>query len=371
MKSKQAIAILIGTVVGAGIFGLPYAFVQAGWLIGLGWLLFLGVLILLLNLLYGEIILRSQGDRQLTGYASLYLGKKGKALAALALFISLYGALLAYLVKIGQFLALILNFPYPVLLSLIFFVIVTSAIFFGLKLVSQIEFFLVIFIIIFVLLLSCLGLNQLPIQLPQIPSVNLTSFFLPYGVILFALTGTAAIPEMEEILRTNHHKLKRTIIIGSLIPLAIYLLFPFSLIGLAGNEISPDAISNLDQFLSPALVKLGAGLGVLTMGTSFLILGYALKEVWFRDFKTSQTKAVALACLPPLILFLAGATNFIQILGITGALSGSLTGLLIILIYQKARRIGQKQPAYHLKVPTAILWFLALIFILGFFSPLF
>ncbi len=117
----RAIAVLVGTTIGAGIFALPHVIAQAGLAIGLTYLLGLGILNLLLNIIYGEVILCTTGDHQLTGYAQIYLGKKGKALATAAMFFSLYGALLAYLIKIGQFLALIFGLPSPLLFSVLFF----------------------------------------------------------------------------------------------------------------------------------------------------------------------------------------------------------------------------------------------------------
>ena len=80
MKNKvfRAISALVGTVIGAGIFGIPYVVAKIGFLPGIFYLLTLGTLVLFLNLLYGEVILRTPGDHQLTGYAEIYLGKFGK-----------------------------------------------------------------------------------------------------------------------------------------------------------------------------------------------------------------------------------------------------------------------------------------------------
>jgi len=370
-KSLLATAILVGTTIGAGIFGLPYTFAQVGFWPGLFYLLALGGVVLLLNLIYGEIILRTPGDHQLTGYGQIYLGQKGKLLASLALFISLYGALLAYLIKIGQFLALIFNLPSPVEFSLGFFFFAVVAIFFGLRAVSQIESILVALILGFILLISLVGFNQIDWANLQMINLNLVTLALPYGVILFALTGSAAVPEMEEILRRQPKKLKKAIMIGTLIPLLVYLSFALLIVGICGSKTSDDALSSLAGFLPNWIVRVGAGLGILTMGTSFLTLGYVLREVWYRDYQLPKPIALALACFPPLVFFLAGTKNFISVLEITGALTGGLSGLLILLLYQKAKKTGPREPAYQLKIPTAVFWLLILIFSLGMISPFF
>ena len=366
-KTFRAIAILIGTTIGAGIFGIPFVISKIGFLPGIIYLLVLGCLTLFLNLIYGEIILRTPGDHQLTGYGEIYLGKTGKTLATVSLFVALYGALLAYLIKIGEFLSLILGVENPTLFSLLFFVFATIAVFFGLRTISFLEGVVVIFLLGLIFLIGILGFEK--INFTNFVGSNLSYLFLPYGVILFALAGFSVIPEMEEILRKEHKNLKKSIIIGSLIPLFVYFLFAGVVVGISGFQTSDDAISGLSLFLPTFVVNFGAFMGILAMGGSYLILGYVLREVWFRDFKLPKFFALVLACFPSLILFLLGAKSFIPVLGITGAVSGGLGGILIILMYQKAKRVSKREPAYSLKLPKLLLLILALIFCLGIFSP--
>lgn len=366
-RTFRAIAALVGTVIGAGIFGIPYVVAKIGFLPGIFYLFSLGFLVLVLNLLYGEVILRTPGDHQLTGYAEIYLGKKGKTLATLAIFISVYGALLAYLIKTGEFLSLIFDFPNPVLLSLLFFVFASVAVFFGLKSVSFFAGLLVTALLFLVGLIAILGGGE--IDFANFSGFNPSFLFLPYGVILFALFGASVIPEMEEILRDEHKNLKKSIITGSLIPLLVYILFTAVVVGICGSLTSDDAVAGLAYFLPSWIVNLGAILGVLTMSSSYLTLGYVLREVWFRDFGIPKSFAFLLASFPSLILFLLGAKSFIGVLGITGSLMGGLTGILIVLMYFKAKKIGARQPAYSLKLPFFLILILIIIFLLGTLSP--
>lgn len=105
----NAIAVLIGTIIGAGIFSLPYVIVKIGFIPGLLYLIGLGFVVLILNLCYGEIVLRTKKNHQLPGYAGIYLGKWGKLIAILATSIGFYGALLVYLIMAGDFLHSILG----------------------------------------------------------------------------------------------------------------------------------------------------------------------------------------------------------------------------------------------------------------------
>lgn len=366
-KTFRAVATLVGTTIGAGIFGIPFVISKIGFLPGILYLLILGFLILLLNLVYGEIILRTPGDHQLTGYGKIYLGKTGKSLATLSLFVALYGALLAYLIKIGEFLSLVSGIKDANLLSLLFFVFAIICIFFGLRAVSFLQGFIIFFLLGLIFLIGVLGFEKIDIL--NFSQIALSSIFLPYGVILFALSGSSVIPEMEEILRDEHGNLKKSIIRGSLIPLFVYLLFATVVVGICGNLTSDDAILGLSLFLPPWIVSLGAFLGILSMGGSYLTLGYVLREVWFRDFGFPKFSSLLLACFPSLILFLLGAKSFIGVLGITGAVSGGLSGILIIKLFQRAKKEGKRKPAYSLRISKILIFILFFIFCLGMLSP--
>lgn len=370
-KTLKAIAVLVGTTIGAGFFGIPYAVTKVGFSVGLIYLLILGLLTLVLNLIYGEVILRTPGDHQLTGYGQIYFGKTGKAIATFGLFTGLYGALLAYLIKIGEFISLVSGISIPLFFSLVFFTIASTAIFFGLKTIAKIELVLVSLILLFIVILAFIGLPHLQSTNYELTmdQLSINNLFFPYGVILFALAGYSAIPEMEEVLRQNHRKLKKAIIAGSLIPLVVYLVFAIIIVGISGKQTSDDAISNLALHLPNWIVKFGAGLGILTMSTSFLAIGYVLREVWHRDFRLSKTAAFVWAVFPPLVLFLLGSRSFIAVLEITGALTGGFTGILIIACFLQAKKQGRRAPAYFLSIPEVLLLILGVIFLLGIFSP--
>lgn len=365
MKNKtfRAAAALIGTTIGAGIFGLPFVVAKIGFVPGTVYLLGLGLLTLLLNLCYGEVILRTPGDHQLTGYAKIYLGKRGRTVAFLALVLTIYGALLAYFIKIGEFLSFVFGFGLPFYWSLGFLLAVALALFFGLRAVSVLGGFLVILLLGMIVLLGAAGLPE--IDLSNFSGFNPKFLFLPYGVILFALSGASVVPEMEEILRQEHKKLKQAISIGTLIPLFFYILFVSLVVGVCGGSTSEDAVLGLVQFLPAWAADLGAILGILTMGTSFLTLGYVLREVYFRDFKIPKVFAWLLVCSGPPVLYFLGAKSFIEIIGATGALMGGLTGILIVLMFLKAKRLGKRKPAFTLSLPKPFIKLLVFVFLLG------
>ncbi|MBU1110258.1 hypothetical protein KKB83_01425 [Patescibacteria group bacterium] len=365
MKGKfpRAILLQIGAVIGAGIFGIPYAVTHAGLPLGIFYLLFLTGVTLLINLAYAEVILRTPGDHQLTGYGRLYLGRIGTFLAFLSLITGAYGAILAYTTQTGKFLTLLLGTSgTDIIFGLLIFALAAIGVILGLKKVSQMESIIVPGIVILILLITFLGLPHFSKNNLVGGTDNLMVALAPYGVIFFALSGSTVIPEMEELLRNKHTSLKKAVVWGTLIPALIYLLFTLTVVGICGKTTSPDAIPGLIQFLPTGIIKIGALLGVLAMFSSFLILGYVLKEMFYRDFRMSSLLSWGLSFAPPLVLFLLGARDFVKILGITGGIMGGLTGILIILIYLKARKVGEKEPPFALNLSLPLLVLMCLVF---------
>ena len=70
-KFIQAASVLVGTMVGAGIFGIPFVFSRAGFFVGVAWLVALTVMMGLFNLLFGELTLSTEGNHQISGYARI------------------------------------------------------------------------------------------------------------------------------------------------------------------------------------------------------------------------------------------------------------------------------------------------------------
>jgi len=142
-------------------------------------------------------------------------------------------------------------------------------------------------------------------------------------------------------------------------------MFAFVVCGVAGQKTSEEAIIGLSNFLGQRIFILGAILGILTMSTSFLTLGLALKEIFIYDYKINDITAWILACFVPFILFLLGLTSFIKVISMVGTITGGLNGIIILLMYLKACERGEQKPAFSINLPRPIIYILCLIFGLG------
>jgi len=371
----EAIATLVGTVIGAGVLGIPYVVASAGFLTGLLDILVLGVVVMVLYLFYGEVVLRTKGVHQLTGYAEKYLGKIGKLGAVVSMTLGVYGALIAYVIGVGASLSALFGGP-SFVFSILFIVVGSVVVYTGLKAIKSSELVLSIIIIGTVLLISFLAFGK--VESGNVAAFDLKYVFLPYGVILFAYLGTAAIPEMREELAGNEKMLKRAIIIGMAIPILLYALFSFIVVGVVGLQGFGGLAENeriatiaLGSFVGNHLAVLGNVFAVAAMIASFLALGLALMEMFMYDYKYSKHKAFFLTMAVPVVVGLADLTDFIQIIGISGVITGCLNGCIIVLMLWSAKQKGNRKPEYSISKSVVIGLILMLVLIMGVVHKLF
>lgn len=365
----QAIATLVGTVIGAGVLGIPYVVASTGLLTGILVLLFVAGAVTLMYLFYGEVVLRTKGNHQLTGYAEIYLGKFGKFFAVLSMIIGIYGALVAYLIGTGASLSTIFGGS-STHFSLVFFVFVALLIYVGIKAIKKSELLLMILTIGVLLLISVLSLDK--IQTANLSGFSFSNILAPYGVIIFAFMGTAAIPEMKEILAKNKKQFKKSLLIGISIPLILYLVFTIVVVGVVGingftelGEGEKIATIALGKHVGPHLALLGNIFAILAMTTSFLTLGLALKEMFIYDYKLKKITAWILTCSVPLIISLLGFTSFVEVIGFTGALTSAINICLIVLMFWEAKKKGNRKPEYSLNVGKLMGFALMFLLLIG------
>ncbi|MFH1238266.1 MAG: aromatic amino acid transport family protein [archaeon] len=353
---------LTGTIIGAGILGLPYVFAQSGFLAGLFWLVVLGAVMIFVNLALGEVTLRTKGVHQLSGYAEKYLGSWGKYAMLFAMLFGIYSALLAYLVGEGEsFSRLFPGDISPILFGIAFWLVMTLLLREGLRGLKKIETWGVLGIIAIILGFFIKLLPQ--VQPLNLITFNLPNFALPIGVIMFALLGFTSIPELRQEIKGQEKLFRKAIFFGTLIPIFLYILFSSIFVGILGKSVTEVATLSFGPFITI--------LGIFTMFTSYFVLSYSIRDTFRYDFKTSKIINFIFTSLVPLILYLTVSKfkvlGFVSILGIGGVISGGLTGILIILISRKAKaktRNG-RNPEIQMPITWPVIILLIFIFIAG------
>lgn len=361
-----ATVVLITTIVGVGMFGLPYAGVQSGFLVAAIFLLLLTIIMTMLHLFYGEIVVKTKEKHRLVGYIDHYLGKKWKFLVSLSVIIGFYGSLLVYIVVGGQFLANVFSFSgfSNIVFYLIFSAIGSLAIYFGIKFITGLDILMGIFLFLIVFSFLLLGVSH--INIDNFKGINLSKVFFPYGAILYSLAGMAAIPEMRDLFKKEVKGFKNSIVWGTVIPAIMYFVFIFTVIGLTGKNTSLDSISGLSNILGNKIILLGAIFGFLATITSFFVIGLSLKETFHFDFKINKKLSWFLVCSIPLILLFLGVQNFVSVIVVLGALMGGVEGIAVILAHSKIKKIETEKGEYNINNFYFIKLIMIIMFVAGF-----
>jgi amino acid permease len=368
MQLFTASSMIAGTCIGAGFLGIPFVASRAGFFVALAYLIiFLGV-VLLINLYIGEIILRTKGNHQLAGYANKYLGKKGKFVMLLATKFTIYSAIVAYLIGVGESISFLFfgNVGYYIVIGVLFGGVMSFFVWKGVSSLKFIEKAGVITSLAILFLISIMFFNK--IDTANLFVFNSSYALLPFGVILFSMMSFFSIPHAKIILKNNRNLMKKAIIIGTCIPAVFYTIFTLVVVGYMGSETP--------QIATFALGGIFVFMGIVTMVTSYISLANALKHNYMFDYKISKRKAWFRACIIPIFVFLfiqifGGLFSFIRVISIGGVVSGGVIGILVLMINKRAEKRGDRHPEFFVPINNWIVRILSFVFILGIFLELF
>ncbi len=371
-------SILAGTIIGAGFFALPYLFVKTGLAVGLFYVLIFAGVFILMHLLYTDIVLRTNGTHRLAGYASRYTGKFGELIA---LCITIFGSILAstiYLILSISFFNLLIPGINPTHSLLIFWALSSFSVFFGIKRLSVAEFFSTYGIAAIILIIFAYGLEGAG-RISTAPAATLNTFFLPYGAILFSLSGRIAVTALIDYFKKRAgsgtkepvriiKNAKRAIIIGTLFPACIYALFVFAIISLS-PIVSEDSVSGLIGSLPYYMLWLLGALGLIAMWSTYIAMIYDVSKSLRFDLKFPDLPAKILVVFTPLLLYFAGLKNFIGLVSFVGGIFISVESFLIILIWSRLPK--PRHLSIFKSLNRFVLYGLLIIFVLGIITTLF
>lgn len=334
----EAVFMITGMTIGAGILGLPYVVAQIGLIPGLICIFFLGIAMLCLNLMIGEVAVRTKENLQLPGFAGKYLGPWAKRVLSVTIIFSGFGALLAYIIGEGQALAALFG-GNPLWWSIFFWSIGSLIIWGGLHSVKKAEKILSLAVMAIIVVLS---LYLFPwINKVNFYYVDLTKILLPYGVILFALHAAPAVAEAHALLPGSQKHFRKALIIGTLIPIFIYMLFVLAVVGVSGKMITEVATVGLGEIFGKEVLVAANLFAILAMGAAFMGLGMALKQIFVWDYKFPKWTADYFVMAIPLLLFLIGFRSFITVLNAVGGIFIGIEAIFMVLIFWQARKKGE------------------------------
>lgn len=356
-----ACSVLIGTCIGAGFLGIPYVASKSGFLIAVFYILFLGGILLLVNLYLGETALRTKKFHQLTGYAKKYVGKKAGKLMNFAFIFGMYSAIVAYITGVSESFSYLIfgDMSYSLIVGILFGIFVSLLLWKGIKALKKYEKIGVIVIFCLLSLIFILFIDK--VIYSNLNYINYQNFLIPFGVVLFALISSSAVPIASNILKKDKDLLKKSIITSSIVSIIFYILFTFIVIGFSGGKTP--------EIATFALGSVFIVLGIFTMFNSNLSLGNALIENFEFDSGIRKKKSWILASITPLIIYIIlhffPFFSFTKILSIGGVISGGLIAILSLFIVKGAKEKGERIPEYSVPINWFLIVIISAVFVIG------
>lgn len=358
---------MVGLIIGAGIFGVPYAFAGSGLVIGTLMTAAVGAALLLYHLLYAEVLLRTKEHHRLPGLMLHYYGRGLERFATTTHVLGFWGTMLAYLIAGGVFLHLLFGSRAPLSApdyTYLLFAVMAAGVYGGLRYIAKLEVPLVAAMLLAVLAIMVRGFTLADGD--ALGSVVTGSGYVTlYGVLVFAIAGASAVPEVRDVMRRNEKNIPLAVGGGTAISLVVIYLFALAVLSITGANTTTDALTGLARAAGGGIVTVGVLFGLVAVISSYLVIAVNLREVFELDFRLHRFSAWALANGVPAALFALGAQSFIHVIGITGAVFVGAEAVFIGLLAYRARRRGDRKPEFRAPIPDWLIFALAALFIFG------
>lgn len=359
-------SILAETIIGAGMFALPYVFTLSGIGLGLIYLFFFGGILVLIHLMYADIILRTPENHRLMGYAEFYFGKSGFWSSLIITIIGALFILTAYLVLSISFINVLVPFIPDIYKMLIFLALASLPVFLGINKLAASELFVLFGTISIILIIFGFSFSGFEKLITVYPLFNADNLFFPFGVILFSMFGRSAIPVVLGYFRNNGESpanVKWPIIIGTIVPIIVYILFIFAILGLS-DIVTEDSVLGLVGQLPLFILVMLALLAIIELWSTYVVIARDVKKSLEHDLSFTPIISGTIIVGFPLIIYFLGFQNFVKLVDYVGSIFISLEGILIILIWRKISKIESEYKIFN-KINPLIIYALLLVFISG------
>ncbi|MBY8119534.1 aromatic amino acid transporter [Vibrio fluvialis] len=374
MQSKLlgSTLIIAGTTIGAGMLALPLASAGIGFSTSLMIMLALWALMAFTALLMVEIHQYADKDATLHTLAKQILGNKGKWIATFAMLFLFYALCAAYIAgggaqftnRISEFTGLEVSGPTG---TLIFTLIVAAVVTIGTGTVDRVNRLLFAGkMVAMVMVLTFLAPNVSQSYLLSMPlGQGLIVASIPVIFTSFGFHGS--IPAIVNYLDGHTPSLRKAIVVGSAIPLVIYVFWQVVTLGVVSQ---PDLIDNaglsaLIGTLSQTVHQsnLGHVIGIfadLALLTSFLGVSLGLFEfmgdtIRKKDGNMNRIVASLVTFTPPLMFALFYPQGFIMALGYAAIALAVLAIFLPLVMVARVRRQANNNDYYQVMGGTPAL----------------
>jgi len=371
--------LIAGTTIGVGMLALPVVTGPGGFWPSILVYLACWIFMLCTGLLLLEVCSWMPPDTNLISMAQRYLGRYGK-IACWFIYLFLFETvMIAHVVGGGSISSEILAGKLSPQISLLIYVLLFSpVVYLGTKAVDRLNLLMFSGVILSYLLFVFVSYKHVDWAL--LTFKNWSKAWLALPVLFTAFTYQVIIPTLMTYMHRNVKRVRLAILIGTSIPLLVYLVWQVMILGIVPAEgpnglseaaaKGQNAITPLRHFLGETNVyAIGKAFGFFAMTTSYIALSLAFLDFLADGLKVKKVglRKVFLCLLifvPPTIISLINPNIFITALGYAGGISCAiLFGIyppLMVWVgrYRMGNTTGQQVPGGRVFLSLLILFIL-------------
>jgi tyrosine-specific transport protein len=348
---------IAGTTIGAGMLGIPLLTAQAGFVPALVITFLVWVFMLSTGLLFLEVALWMPEGTNIVSMAQRFLGPKGKWLAG-GMFVFLYYCLLiAYFAAGAPLLAGLFGIAPQGWMSYVLFGGVFGLIVaLGAKCIDRTNIILTVALV--AAYAALMGRGSSEVSGALLSSTKWSAVLIAVPVLFSAFGYHNVIPSLCTYFKKERRPLQLSIIFGTCIPMLMYVLWQWLVIGSVPKEAIAQALAQgqtATQALQavtghPWIYLIGKYFAFFAIVTSLLGVSFSMVDFLADGLKIARVGLkraglVLLTFCPPLIAAAVDPTIFDRALGLAGGFGEAfLNGLLPVWLVWVGR-YGQKLPS--------------------------
>jgi len=355
--------LIAGTTIGVGMLALPVATGPSGFVPSVSIYLLCWLFMLCTGLLLLEVCLWMPKESNLISMAERLLGPVGKNVCWIVYLFLFVTVMIAHVAGGGEVLSEIFGGKISPALSMILYVLIFSpVVYLGTRSVDRLNMVMMTGLGISYLLFIYFSYSH--VNLPLLTYKNWPRAWMALPVLFTAFTYQVIIPTLVTYMDRNAKKIRTAIFLGTSIPLAVYLVWEFLILGIIpvegpGGLIEAaqkghNAVMPLKQYVgTPLLFAIGKSFAFFTMTASYIALALAYLDFLADGLKIQKKgwkkAALCLAIfLPPMLIALTYPGIFIVALTYAGGFSCAiLFGLFPPLMAWIGRYYTKGYPKEH------------------------
>lgn len=355
------ILLVAATTIGVGMLALPIATSSSGFVPAVFTYVFCWAFMLCTAFLMIELSLWLPSDSSFVSISEKTLGPIGRNLILIVYLFLFLTVMVAHIVGGVPILQDLTNLPLPTwLFAILYPCCLAPIIYFGTKWVDRIN----------IVLFSGVALSYLSFFLTSFDRVDTqllkfsdwSKIWVGFPVLFTAFTFQVIIPTLVNYLKRDARKIRIVVVIGSLIPLIVYLLWEFLILGIVPHEqlleagrLGQNSVTPLRNVIGTSNVYLiGKYFAFFTLTTSFIPFSLSFFDFLADGLKVKKkgiNKVFLLLAVfgVPLVIALIYPNIFLVALGYAGGFSCALLfGFFPPLMVWVGRYLKKTPPEYRM-----------------------